>query len=277
MIRKIIVLLILINLSLIKSSKNTNKNLLSKKRILVIGDSWGALSPGTKAFKKELDKNNCLYRFKNIAISGSTAKDWCQKEKLKEVKEQAKKSDIIWITLMGNDAFMEMPYCALLGKSSNECGNLMMNHSLERMNKILDNIYDSNSEIEVVGFGYDTMFGGIGCNILTKFLFPQCWKEKNPIRCFNTQFIRLQEAWEILSSNRKYVTSINLLGTTQIAYGVENVSIGNPDLDKFGPRKYWPTTIGCIHPSLFNANEYSGANIIMKEFYNQYWKKVLNC
>ena len=94
-------------------------------------------------------------------------------------------------------------------------------------------------------------------------VFPQCYHNKseaNPTRCFNTQLVRLQDAWETLASTRPYVTAINLLGATQVAGGDPKAAIGKPNLDSMGPRKYWPDTLGCIHPST-SGGEKSGVAI----------------
>ena len=54
---------------------------------------------------------------------------------------------------------------------------------------------------------------------MTKEMFPQCWhnaSEPSPIRCFNTELVRIQEAWETLAATYPFVTAIILLGTTQV-------------------------------------------------------------
>merc|ERR1711907_289131 len=252
-------------------------------RILIMGDSWGTVSPATDHFQAELKEHNCpLDGFTNIAIGGTTAKQWASSGlfgHMNKVKKEAKVHDHIWITLMGNDALAEMPDCASAGKTASECGDVMMKDALQNMGTILDGIHEANPNAKVVGFGYDTMFGGLGCSLITHQLFPQCWKNKtesNPIRCFNTQLIRMQEAWETLAKTRPYVHPVNLLGTTQVAAGDAKAAIGKPNLDKMGPRQYWPDTLGCIHPSTTGGDK-SGAMIIMEEFYKQYWSKALSC
>ena len=45
---------------------------------------------------------------------------------------------------------------------------------------------------------------------------------------------------------------------------------------KFGPAKYWPDTLACIHPET-KGGDASGALVIMREFYKQYWSKALSC
>ena len=98
----------------------------------------------------------------------------------------------------------------------------------------------------------------------------------NPTRCFNDQFIKIQGIWEAFAANRSYVHALNLLGVSQVAGGYANASIGKPDLDRFGPAKYWPDTLACIHPSRTGGDS-SGALVIMKEFYRQYWSEALSC
>jgi hypothetical protein len=111
------------------------------------------------------------------------------------------------------------------------------------------------------------MFGGLGCETITKDVFPQCWKnssEPNPIRCFNNEFVRIQSLWETLAAKYPYVTAINLLGTTQVAAGNKAAAIGKPDLDHWGPAKDWPLTLACIHPSKTGGDK-SGGMLIMKQ------------
>ena len=75
-----------------------------------MGDSWGTVSPATEHFQKELKEHNCpLDGFTNIAVGGTTAKQWSGTLKMLEVKKQAKDHDLVWVTLMGNDALEEMP------------------------------------------------------------------------------------------------------------------------------------------------------------------------
>jgi hypothetical protein len=196
-----------------------------------------------------------------------------------EVKKQAKDHDLVWITLMGNDALALMPDCAETGKTAAACGDELMAKCTGWMTTIIEGIHEANPNAKIVGFGYDIMFGGLGCEVIEKSIFPQCWKNKsvtNPVHCFNTELIRIQELWETLATKYEFVTAINLLGTTQIAGGDKVATIGKPNMDKTGPAKYWPDTLECIHPSK-SGGEKSGAMVIMREFYKQYWSKALNC
>ena len=66
-------------------------------RILILGDSWGTVSPATEHFEKELNEHKCpLAGFTNIAIGGTTAEQWSKREKLDEVKKQAANHDQSW-------------------------------------------------------------------------------------------------------------------------------------------------------------------------------------
>jgi hypothetical protein len=55
------------------------------------GDSWGTVSPATEHFEKELKEHDCpLGGFTNIAIGGTTAKQWSARAKVAEVKAQVR-------------------------------------------------------------------------------------------------------------------------------------------------------------------------------------------
>jgi|EP00937_MAST-01D_sp_MAST-1D-sp2_P005069 hypothetical protein len=248
-------------------------------RILIMGDSWGTISPATKYFELELNNHKCpIEGFTNIAIGGTTAKQWSGALKMAKVKEQAKSHDVIWITLMGNDALAECPGCASSGKTAAECGDSLFASVQKSMTTILDGIHEANPSAKVVGLGYDIMFGGLGCSVIQRDIFPQCWKNKsvsNPVRCFNTELVRIQELWDDLAQKYDFVTAVNILGVTQVAGGDSVAAVGRPNMDKTGPAKYWPITLECIHPSQGATN--SGAMAIMDEFYKQFWSNELGC
>merc|ERR1719198_2060332 len=72
---------------------------------------------------------------------------------------------------------------------------------LPNMYKMVDGIHKANPDARVVSFGYDTMFGGLGCGSVPKDMFPQCYNgqdvpKEEGNRCFNTQFLRIQEAMD---------------------------------------------------------------------------------
>lgn len=257
------------------------------QRILIIGDSWGTISPATEFFQQELSAHNCtpgFPGFQNIAVGGTTAGEWASPLFLPKVKKAAPNADHIWLTIGGNDAIQNCPFCAEKGNSAEECADELITKATREITKIFDAIHEANPSAQIVGFGYDIMFGGLGCKLITDTVFPQCFNASapghnaslSPTRCFNDQFIKIQGVWETFAAERPYVHALNLLGTSQVAGGDKKAAVGAPNLDKFGPAKYWPDTLVCIHPSTKGGDD-SGALVIMREFYKQYWSKALNC
>merc|ERR1712110_58149 len=99
--------------------------------------------------------------------------------------------------MMGNDALDEMPSCAATGKSAASCGDQLFSRMVVHVGNVVDAVHEANPDARVVGFGYDTMFGGLGCALVTHDLFPQCYRAGGGgNRCFNTQFLRIQQVWE---------------------------------------------------------------------------------
>ena len=77
--------------------------------------------------KAKLKEHSCaMDGFTNIAVGGTTAKQWAGGLEMIKVKNNAKTHDLIWITLMGNDALEECGTCASKGKSAEECGDGLM-------------------------------------------------------------------------------------------------------------------------------------------------------
>merc|ERR1711896_101863 len=156
-----------------------------------------------------------------------------------------------------------------------------MAQALPNMYKIIDAIHEANPKARVTGFGYDTMFGAKGCGLISHDIFPQCWKSGGAgNRCFNTQFLRIQEAWSWVAGNRSFVDKAVILGATQVAGGDPKASTDpanrHIDMDKMGPGKYWPLSMECFHPSVDNCGDAiddCGATVVMEEFYKDYWSK----
>jgi hypothetical protein len=273
------------------------------------------LSPFDNVLK---NRHSCSFDATNIGVSGTTTDDWKSGSKLEQLVEQAKTHDYIWLTLMGNDALHRMPKCASTGKSAEECGNTLINDvMMPQLGGILDAIHEANPAARVVGFGYDIVFGGLGCDLAARYVFPQCWQDETATEttaadeiplffaldknatassrkvekgfaarsaaqatCFHTQFVKLQAGWEQLASNRSWVDTINILGLGQKTAGYAGVSVGHPDLSQFGPGRYYPLDLGCIHPSIVPHVPHawdSGADMVMEEFYKQYWSSKLSC
>lgn len=261
-----------------------------KPHILVIGDSWadvvgGGGSIGQSFLMRRLKAHNCTATSSCIAIPGTTASMWASASFLAATKVAAKTADYVYIMLVGNDALELMPDCAHKEKkSAAQCGDELMAQALPNMLKLVDAIHEANPKAKVTGFGYDTMFGAVGCGLITHDIFPQCWSggvsEDEGNMCFNTQFLRIQEVWGWIAGNRSFVDKSIILGATQVAGGDKKASTDpndrHIDMNKMGPAKYWPLSMECFHPSVDNCGdeiEDCGATVVMEEFFKNYWSK----
>eukprot|EP00518_Triparma_eleuthera_P002453 CAMPEP_0182461312 /NCGR_PEP_ID=MMETSP1319-20130603/5924_1 /TAXON_ID=172717 /ORGANISM="Bolidomonas pacifica, Strain RCC208" /LENGTH=283 /DNA_ID=CAMNT_0024660583 /DNA_START=25 /DNA_END=873 /DNA_ORIENTATION=- len=269
-------------------ANSNNSTTTTTQSILVAGDSWGTVLAGGSAanlsfLSRKLKEHGCPNDVTNIAIPGTTATQWSNADGsyLAALTKAAPKHSHVWITLMGNDALEQMPTCAASGKTSDECGDQLYSDMLAKMGSIVDAVHDANPDAEVVGMGYEMMFGGAGCGLIPATLFPQCWKgeadssDESSIRCFNTQVVRMQAVWDEVASSRPYATSLNILGLTQTVDGDEAAAVGEPNMEKLGPSWAWPVYEGCIHPGVAGAPEGSAENsasmVLMEEMYAQYW------
>jgi len=171
-----------------------------------------------------------------------------------------------------------MPDCASEKKTATQCGDQLFSSMLVHMGNIVDAVHEANPNAKVVGFGYDTMFGGLGCSLVTRDLFPQCYRiGGGGNSCFNTEFLRIQEVWDTLASNRSWVHNTSIIGATQAAAGDPKAVLGKSiDMEKMGPAKYWPDYEGCFHPGVVGGED-SGAMVVMEAFYKQYWSAELGC
>ena len=75
------------------------------------------------------------------------------------------------------------------------CLQQIMHNFVENMSYIFDSIHRANPDAKIVGFGYDLMFGGIGCRKLARSLFPQCFRKEHTEvnRCVNSFLVALTE------------------------------------------------------------------------------------
>lgn len=201
---------------------------------------------------------------------------------LEALKLAAKEHDYVFIVLAGNDALDRCPDCAdNKTKTAEDCGDELMSQAMANMYKVVDGIHEANPAARVVGFGYDTMFGALGCSLVTHDIFPQCYRKGGEGNsCFNKQFLRIQTMWDNLAGNRSFVDSASILGATQVAGGDAKASTDpadrHIDMDKMGPGKYWPNYLGCFHPGVLGGDD-SGAMVVMREFTKVYWSKKLTC
>jgi len=258
-------------------------SLNSTKKVLVVGDSWGTVvgagsAVGLSFFERKLKQHGCGVSSTSIAVPGTMATDWDNGDYLQKLQRGAKTHDYVWIVLMGNDAMDFMPDCAEQKQTAVECGNQLYAKMMTHMGNIVDAVHEVNPQAKVVGFGYDTMFGGLGCGLVTHTMIPQCYKMGGGgNKCFNTEFLRIQQVWHDLAANRSWVDEANILGATQAAAGDTKAVLGKSiDMDKMGPAKYWPDYEGCFHPGVVGGED-SGAMVVMEAFYKQYWSSELGC
>jgi len=270
---------------------NQSQPEVGKPHILVIGDSWADVVGGPTSVNgsfliRALKDHNCAATSACIAIPGTTSSNWASLPFLAAVKTAAKTADYVYVMLGGNDALELMPECARKEKkTAAECGDELFAQALPNMYKIFDAIHAANPKTIVTGFGYDTMFGGLGCGSITHDIFPQCFKSPTPAgqgnRCLNTQLLRIQEAWKDAAENRTFIGKASILGATQVAAGDTKASTDptnrHIDMDKMGPAKYWPLSMECFHPSISNCVagqvDSCGAKVVMEEFHKDFWSK----
>lgn len=259
-------------------------------KIMIIGDSWAdvvAEGGNQSFFERKLMEHGCKISSVCLAIPGSTTSLWVKAIFLSALKLAIKiyRPDYVWMTLAGNDALELMPDCSKTGKSEKQCGGELVAKVLPNVYKIVDTIHEARPTAHVTGFGYDTMFGGFGCSLLTHDIFPQCWSKSAPKgggnKCFNTQFLRIQGAWDWIAGNRSFVDPVSIMGATQVAAGDTKASTDpndrHIDMDKMGPAKYWPNYLACFHPGIKPDTDDNGAMVVMEEFFKVYWSKQLVC
>jgi len=256
-------------------------------KVMVIGDSWAAVvavNGNQSYFERKLVEHGCHVHSTSLAIPGSTSSNWVKPVLIRALKVAvaAYKPDFVWMTLVGNDALESMPDCAKSNKTAEQCADQLVGTAVPNIFKIVDAVHEAHPAARITGFGYDTMFGGLGCELVTHDIFPQCWSKDVPHgegnRCFNTQFLRIQEGWDWIAGNRSFVDPVSILGATQVAAGDKKASTDpnnrHIDMDAMGPRKYWPDYLACFHPGLYpQDSDDTGAMVVMEEFYKVYWSK----
>jgi hypothetical protein len=219
----------------------------------------------------------------NMAAGGTTSDDWAHGPILEALRDVVSlpSAKHVWMSFGGNDAIEHLPFCALqidpstgTNKTIDVCTDELVSRVKTGVSKILKTIKNANSNVRVVGFGYDIM--GLGklplCPFVAPEIMPQCWNRtahpEGHIHCFNTQFLKIQNVWNEFANSESglgIVDTVNLLGTLQQYGGDEKASTGSPDLDKWGVNKLWQ--INCIHPS-----EDVGFPVIFDKMWDLYWK-----
>ena len=77
-------------------------------------------------FERKLKAKGCQSKTRNIAVPGTTARDWSTGTLFNLAKKQLKRRDYVWAMFGGNDALALMPRCASNGGTAEECGDELM-------------------------------------------------------------------------------------------------------------------------------------------------------
>eukprot|EP00995_Heteronema_vittatum_P000420 NODE_1055_length_1081_cov_260.770349_g736_i0.p1 GENE.NODE_1055_length_1081_cov_260.770349_g736_i0~~NODE_1055_length_1081_cov_260.770349_g736_i0.p1 ORF type:complete len:279 (+),score=129.77 NODE_1055_length_1081_cov_260.770349_g736_i0:60-839(+) len=242
------------------------QTLAIKNRILIAGDSWG--TEGAFPFLEMLRRHNASLGVVNVARGGTTSDNWAGEllPTLLSAIENNPDLEVMWFTIGGNDARNRLPICALLGGSSDKCVAELQAHCLANIEgKIMPAVWAKNPKLRVVGFGYDLMgFGKLPlCPIEALAIFPHC--EDSPV-CVNTQFIKIQTVWDMMSKKYPLVDTVNLLGSLQAAAHMPGASVGHPNLAHYSPDDLMQSN--CIHPTP------TGFGYVFDNFWNLYIKNV---
>eukprot|EP01060_Flectonema_neradi_P006504 TRINITY_DN1439_c1_g1_i1.p1 TRINITY_DN1439_c1_g1~~TRINITY_DN1439_c1_g1_i1.p1 ORF type:complete len:287 (+),score=33.76 TRINITY_DN1439_c1_g1_i1:55-861(+) len=229
------------------------------RTVLMTGDSWADyLGIPNRVFPEVFEENNDPRTVKNIAIAGSTCRQWADWY-LEDLKDAAKDPsvEIVWLTCGGNDALLRLPFCP---DSQQECIGKVTEEIKRDMVTIYYAVMSVNPFARVVSFGYDIMgFGGLICGLVPRLILPEC--DNDPF-CVNSILLSIQIGINEVAAHHSNYDSVNLLGSLQEAHCVPGAYTGNPVLSRFSPG-YDPS---CIHPTK------AGYKTIFTNFYTRYFK-----
>ena len=226
-----------------------------------MGDSWGTY--GESSFYNTLIKKGSGITANDICVGGTTAEGW-DTELFKDTAKAAlsEETEVVWITLMGNDVQEKLPLCGFEGKSPDVCVAELIAALLPHMQNIIEYTHEFAPNARIVGFGYDLMgFAGAECTEYPLYLLPGC---NGDATCVNTHFLKVQGVWDDLAKSYAFVDSINLLGSLQAAAGSSVAKVGSPDLAHYSPESFYGD---CIHP-----NE-DGFDVLFSNMYDMYLHK----
>eukprot|EP01060_Flectonema_neradi_P031621 TRINITY_DN484_c0_g1_i1.p1 TRINITY_DN484_c0_g1~~TRINITY_DN484_c0_g1_i1.p1 ORF type:complete len:256 (+),score=43.20 TRINITY_DN484_c0_g1_i1:45-812(+) len=243
--------------------------MVSAADIVIAGDSWGTY--GAEPFKAMLRRNQRRHTVENIAVKGSTSKQWAEGDYLRNLRRSLSRGGrpvkIVWLTLMGNDAKNQLPGCAAWGGGSDYCVRQVIDNSVPHIELILKTVRDISPTTRVIAFGYDLPgFGSDNgrCRLAPNVLLPFCWGDTT---CFNTHILKLQDSWKTLTESHPNLDTVNLLGSIQAASGDTSAAVGSPNLSQYSPAEYM--LHNCIHP-----NE-KGFFVIFENLWGMYLSKHL--
>jgi hypothetical protein len=166
------------------------------------------------------------------------------------------------MSLGGNDALVRMGLRVPIDR--------IIENFLNDTQQFLDPLFESNSEIVVVAFGYEQLeWGSPGCGAMGRVIFHECSGLNNDpdyISCVNTIQMSLQEATDQLAALYPRFYSVNLYGSMQADAGVNGASVGNPVLTEWVDQSYMND---CIHPNN------SGYRVVFDALWNEFFNKMV--
>jgi len=229
--------------------------------IIVFGDSWGTY--GAVSFENMARSHGLTVD--NVAVSGSTAKEWAADPlSLKKVVDDNPDAKYVWLTIGGNDARPEMEKGVPI--------DTVVKQVLSDIKKFLDPYLQAYPRLKLVTFGYDVLFWSyLMCQSTGEKMFkPYCGVKTSPnyVSCANQLFYNIQfKCTNVLAANYPgQVFSPNLLGSWQAAGGVPGAGIGKPIDSVFSPNEFTGPTKLCLH-----AND-KGYDVIFNNLWNLFFK-----
>lgn len=229
-----------------------------KVKVLVFGDSWGALGPSWHAVDDTLKWHGVDAIVRSTAVSGTRACQWSLIPSNLAMAANAMfpggGPDFVWLSVGGND-LLDHDYlkCSRLARNYGEAVACVHTVTL-RMNGctavLLDQLYEKYPKTKVFQCGYDFQCGEGSCLPLARF--PFC---ENSITCANAIGVKWQNflltpmAFRY-SMRPGWYNPINIDGTVQFAAAMPNASVGFPILE-WGSPCFFMTA--CVHPTRGSA------------------------
>jgi hypothetical protein len=232
-------------------------------KVLVFGDSQGALGPSWRTLQHTLNKNGVNANVVSKAVSGTLACGWAATasalaDAAKEVFPDSG-PDFVWYTAGGNDMEEDKEYHTCLQNVTTDAG---AKACLATANKkilnctstLLDGLWEVYPSAKVGMYNYEVPCFGkewlprLDCMPFdTNYLGGQYCAGN--ITCVLTQLVHWQTIY-VDALQRKYkapkFTGMNLLGAVQAASGIAGASPGHPVMTAGSDCLYM---IECVHPT----------------------------
>lgn len=239
-------------------------------KVLVFGDSWGALGPGWSMIYYMFRRHNVRAKVMNLAVSGSTACQWANKPynlaKAAKIKFPHSAPDFVWFTLGGNDLLTRDYYmCSNKATTYEEaivCVENIAAISRECNVRLLQNFYEEFPQAGVVQCGYD--FECVQGSCIPSRRWPFC---QTNVTCITHMAMHwattLVMATEKLFNDKNRFKGISIQGACQKAGGM-NVTIGQGDMNQGSPCNLM---LNCEHPAPYSPAAWTIGEIFWEEYF----------